>query len=290
MKTTGRPSADKQLRLSNASAGRSAKRANSNVGPQSSPYVTVQRQQLQGMFGNAITGEAREEVNALQGESRPAIGANDSGLSDNLRSGIESLSGVSLDGVNVHYNSTRPAALSALAYTQGNDIHVAPGQERHLPHEAWHVVQQRQGRVVPTMQMRGVSINDDAALEREADQMGAAAAQMKAGPQRNEDANAPGSEQRSLPGRGDPGTVSPATATHGNVAQLERYVKNKASKIHLHLDIGKGDHLMIFGARYNLMGKSGYSESRVSEAQEALNEAADVDDKAACLEELGNLA
>ena len=29
----------------------------------------------------------------------------------------------------------------ALAYAQGSDIHLAPGQEQHLPHEAWHVVQ-----------------------------------------------------------------------------------------------------------------------------------------------------
>ena len=43
------------------------------------------------------------------------------------------------------------------------------GQEAHLPHEAWHVVQQKQGRVKPTLQMKGAAINDDGALEREAD-------------------------------------------------------------------------------------------------------------------------
>ncbi|MEA5547922.1 hypothetical protein VB816_23335, partial [Limnoraphis robusta CCNP1324] len=37
-----------------------------------------------------------------------------------------------------------------------------------LPHEAWHVVQQMQGRVKPTMQMKGVQVNDDQGLEREA--------------------------------------------------------------------------------------------------------------------------
>jgi len=46
-----------------------------------------------------------------------------------------------------------PAQLNALAYAQGSDIHVAPGQEKHLPHEAWHVVQQSKGRVKPTMQI-----------------------------------------------------------------------------------------------------------------------------------------
>jgi DNA uptake protein ComE-like DNA-binding protein len=102
------------------------------------------------------------------------------GLPDNLKAGIESLSGLSLDHVRVHYNSAQPAQLNALAYAQGSDIHLAPGQEQHLPHEAWHIVQQAQGRVQPTMQMKdGVPVNDDAGLEREADVMGARAIQKK---------------------------------------------------------------------------------------------------------------
>jgi hypothetical protein len=112
--------------------------------------------------------------------SQPARVPNDTGLPDRLKSGVEALSGVSLDGVKVHYNSSRPAQLNALAYAQGSDIHVAPGQEGHLPHEAWHVVQQRQGRVSPTLRMKGVEINDESGLEREADAMGAAAARMEA--------------------------------------------------------------------------------------------------------------
>jgi hypothetical protein len=105
-------------------------------------------------------------------EQRP----NQTGMPDALKTGVESLSGYSLDDVRVHYNSPKPAQLQALAYTQGTEIHVASGQEEHLPHEAWHVVQQAQGRVQPTMQMKdGVSVNDDAGLEREADVMGAKA-------------------------------------------------------------------------------------------------------------------
>jgi Domain of unknown function (DUF4157) len=97
---------------------------------------------------------------------------NQTGLPDNLKAGVENLSGYSLDDVKVHYNSPKPAQLQALAYTQGTEIHVAPGQEKHLPHEAWHVVQQMQRRVKPTMQMKGLQINDDEGLEREADVMG----------------------------------------------------------------------------------------------------------------------
>lgn len=109
----------------------------------------------------------------------PVPAANNTGLPDNLKTGIESLSGMSLDDVNVHYNSSQPAQLQALAYTQGTDIHVGPGQEQHLAHEAWHVVQQKQGRVQPTTQLQNVAINDDFGLEREADVMGGKALQRK---------------------------------------------------------------------------------------------------------------
>jgi hypothetical protein len=104
---------------------------------------------------------------------------NKTGLPDDLKAGVENLSGYSLDDVRVHYNSSKPAELKALAYTQGTEIHVGPGQEKHLAHEAWHVVQQMQGRVKPTMQMKGVQINDDDGLEREADEMGRLSLQKK---------------------------------------------------------------------------------------------------------------
>ena len=101
------------------------------------------------------------------------------GMPDNLKEGIESLSGFSMDDVRVHYNSSKPATVQALAYTQGTDIHVAPGQEKHLPHEAWHVAQQMAGRVSPTTNINGMPVNDNAELEHEADVMGAKALQNK---------------------------------------------------------------------------------------------------------------
>jgi hypothetical protein len=105
-----------------------------------------------------------------------AQGGDRSGLPGELKAGVERLSGLSMDGVRVHYNSSKPASLNALAFTQGTQIHLGPGHERHLPHEAWHVVQQMQGRVAATLQLKGVAINDAPALEREADVMGARAA------------------------------------------------------------------------------------------------------------------
>ncbi|GJL74124.1 DUF4157 domain-containing protein [Nitrosomonas sp.] len=109
----------------------------------------------------------------VQSKELPTGKPNETGLPDDLKTGIEAHSGISMDNVNVHYNSNKPAQLNALAYAQGTEIHVASGQEKHLPHEAWHMVQQAQGRVQPTKQMKaGVPVNDDQNLEREADVMG----------------------------------------------------------------------------------------------------------------------
>ena len=103
----------------------------------------------------------------------PAKKKNTTGLPDQLKEGLENLSGIAMDDVKVHYNSAQPAQLQAHAYAQGTDIHVEPGQEQHLPQEAWHVVQKKQGRVQPTKQMKGsTEINDDSKLEAEADRMG----------------------------------------------------------------------------------------------------------------------
>lgn len=125
-----------------------------------------------------------------------------SALPDRLRSGIERLSGIAMDDVRVHYDSPAPARLQALAYARGNDIHLAAGQERHLPHEAWHVVQQKQGRVRSGPAMAGdVAINDDAGLEREATAMGARALQARATTDRSM-ADPPASPRRVRPGDG----------------------------------------------------------------------------------------
>ncbi|MBP5439436.1 MAG: DUF4157 domain-containing protein [Fibrobacter sp.] len=115
--------------------------------------------------------------NAAQRAEAPR--PNNTGMPDNLKAGIESLSGFSMDNVRVHYNSSKPATVQALAYTQGTDIHVAPGQEKCLPHEAWHVAQQMAGRVSPTTNINGMPVNDNAALEHEADVMGEKAVQCK---------------------------------------------------------------------------------------------------------------
>ena len=144
-------------------------------------FDTVQKQGpeeeelLQGKFETVQKLGKEEEIQTKSAatQKKNAQSPNNTGLPDTLKSGIEGLSGVSMDDVKVHYNSPKPARLQAHAFAQGTDIHMAPGQDKHLPHEAWHVVQQKQGRVKPTRQMKGkVNVNDDVGLEKEADVMG----------------------------------------------------------------------------------------------------------------------
>lgn len=124
-------------------------------------------------------GNRRTEQLLRAARSEPAAHA--AMLPSSLRASIEALSGVSMEGVRVHHGSREPSRVNARAFTRGADIHLGPAQEDNLPHEAWHVVQQRQGRVAPTMRAHGTAINDDPALEREADVMGARAARGAAG-------------------------------------------------------------------------------------------------------------
>lgn len=91
------------------------------------------------------------------------------GIPTQMKLDFEQRSGLSFDDVRVHYNSDKPAKLQALAYTQGTQVYVGPRQERHLPHELGHVVQQKMGIVNQTSFRYGFPVNDDPALERAAD-------------------------------------------------------------------------------------------------------------------------
>jgi hypothetical protein len=108
--------------------------------------------------------------------------ASPGGMPSDLVNGFAASTGHDLSGVQVHKNSTAPAQVGALAYAQGNEIHLGPGQDQHLAHEAAHVVQQREGRVQANTEVGGKPVNDQRSLETEADSMGAKAAQMKAAP------------------------------------------------------------------------------------------------------------
>lgn len=136
--------------------------------------------QLQKSIGNKAVCQLINEIYNDDSLLKPIPKKeNNTGMPDDLKTGIENLSGVSMDKVRVHYNSNKPMEVGATAYTQGTNIHVAPGATKHLPHEAWHVVQQSQGRVKPTTQLKGIAINDNKDLEKEADNMGIKASALK---------------------------------------------------------------------------------------------------------------
>lgn len=121
----------------------------------------------------------QDEISEDTSDDSP-VKKNNTGIPDDLKASIEKLSGYSLDAVRVHYNSDKPALLNAYAYAEGNNIYVGPGQEEHLAHEVWHVVQQMGGKVKATVQLKGeVPVNDDTGLEKDADVMGAKAIQLK---------------------------------------------------------------------------------------------------------------
>jgi hypothetical protein len=151
----------------------------------SSPQV----KQLKAVQAMADSFTNQHQKTSDKGGALPAQGPtpknkNKTGLPDDIKSGVEDLSGINMDDVKVHYNSDKPAQLSAHAYAQGTDIHLAAGQQKHLPHEAWHVVQQKQGRVKSTVQLKGIAVNDDTGLEKEADVMGQKTLQPGAAPGR----------------------------------------------------------------------------------------------------------
>lgn len=110
-------------------------------------------------------------------------------LPGSVRSQMEAPFGADFSAVRIH-EGAHVADAGARAYTHGADVHFAPGQydpssaggRELLGHELAHVVQQSSGRVAPTVQYKGMAINDDDALEREADDWGARAARGQAVP------------------------------------------------------------------------------------------------------------
>ncbi|MFC1750730.1 DUF4157 domain-containing protein [Pseudomonadota bacterium] len=145
---------------------------------QNSPHHHAEQNRKASMLGGTAPRQEIGEEDVKMKAEPVQRKENKTGLPDNLKSGMENLSGMSMDHVNVHYNSSKPAAVQAHAFAQGSDIHLASGQEKHLPHELGHVVQQAQGQVKPTTSVGGMEVNDSPGLEKEADVLGGRALQM----------------------------------------------------------------------------------------------------------------
>lgn len=150
----------------------------------------VDRRELtvsQARMADAIQRSEDEEDELLQGkfETAQRTEENRTGMPEGVKQKMEDSFGSDFSSVRVHPDSSKAPDVGALAYTQGTDIHFAPGQfkpdtsagQQLLGHELAHVIQQAEGRVQPTTEIGGMAVNDDAALEHEADLLGARAAQ-----------------------------------------------------------------------------------------------------------------
>lgn len=142
--------------------------------------------------------------------------ASGGGMPEDLVNGFKAATGHDLSNVHVHYNSDKPAQVGALAYAQGNDIYLGPGQAQHLDHETAHLVQQREGRVQANAAVNGMAVNNSKSLESEADSLAARARQMKAAPVAG--AQAGGYQSKALQMRAD---TRGAVQLKGGVAQMK---------------------------------------------------------------------
>lgn len=137
-----------------------------------------------------IEAAVRPDLQPLQGQGEPSghgelvvPSGGGRALPSEVQAKMERAFGADFSSVRIH-EGPHVAALGALAYTQGADVHFAPGQyaphtekgQELLGHELAHTLQQAQGRVAATGQAKGLPINADASLEREADEQGARAA------------------------------------------------------------------------------------------------------------------
>ncbi|MCF8565032.1 DUF4157 domain-containing protein [Alicyclobacillus tolerans] len=121
---------------------------------------------------NHFTQGSRPQFTPEERDQKIPDAKNQTGLPDTLKEAMERESRLDLSDVRVHYNSPKPEQFQSLAYAQGNEIHISTGQEKHLPHEAWHIVQQKQGRVHPTLRLNNTPMNTAPELEQEASRMG----------------------------------------------------------------------------------------------------------------------
>jgi len=146
----------------------------------------AQREEDEDMMQGKFAAQRQEEEDLMQGEfpiQRQEKDEGSSGIPPSVQTKMESTLNTNLSDVSVHPNSNKATDVGALAYTQGTDIHIAPGQynpgtssgNKLLGHELTHVAQQKEGRVQPTGEIGGLPLNDSPALEKEADDLGSKA-------------------------------------------------------------------------------------------------------------------
>lgn len=189
--------------------------------------------------------------------------ADATGIPVPVKEDFEAAYQLSLDDVRVHYNSSAPAQLQALAYTQHPHIYIAPGQEKHLPHELGHMIQQKRHSIPATASVNGQSINDNPLLEADADRIAVRAAgysralqALSAHPVMSHDKNV----SQAFAGN----TAAPAS---GNAIQLmgeRKAMKSVMSKPEKRLGIRRGNVIQ------DILKTGGISREKVAELRNTL--------------------
>ncbi len=144
---------------------------------------SIQKKAIQRLsVGEEEPMQAKEgPVSATTGDKMPA----------GTQKQMEQNLGADFSQVKIHQNSAQAEKVNAQAFTQGNDLHFAPGKydpssekgKELLGHELVHKVQQSEGRVQANTSVAGMPVNNDHALEHEADTLGAKAANAQLKPE-----------------------------------------------------------------------------------------------------------
>ncbi|NIM17452.1 MAG: DUF4157 domain-containing protein [Candidatus Aminicenantes bacterium] len=151
-----------------------------SVEPAQRQEIPEEEELMQGKF--TAQRQPPEEEELMQGkfENPTQRKVDNTGIPEEVRANMENTFQANFSDVKVHPDSSKAPDVGALAYTQGSDIHFAPGQYKPdtssgrqlLAHELTHVQQQREGKVKPTTEVSGLPVNDDPSFEKEADKMG----------------------------------------------------------------------------------------------------------------------
>ncbi len=205
--------------------------------------------------------------------ARPAQATGPASLPEPLKTGVERLSGFAMDDVRVHRNSAEPAKLGALAYTQGTEIHLGPGQEQHLPHEAWHVVQQKQGRVTRGRDGDEAAPTEEPSLEAEANLASLQMARSSMPKRSNVELIQPRpSSHRAIQLKRGPGDKPKSKQTSKQKSEeksLEDFVRVKVEPFHLEQTIPTA----AFDITTSLVGSLAFEQKQVQNAAKALTKA-----------------
>ncbi len=127
----------------------------------------------------------------MKGDGKEKISSEETSsgiLPDELKQKMEGSFGQDFSNVTIHKDSSSARDINAKAYTQGSEIHFAPGEynpgskegQELIGHELTHVVQQGQGKVGQgEINGKGLEINQNSGLEKEADDAGKRASEGK---------------------------------------------------------------------------------------------------------------